>query len=281
MRTWLTLLLIVLIGCVPETDTQPESDASAVALEPTNASAILGHSIDRMKNLADSIEAALRPLPLLTPAQTSALRQYPNARQLAVARSLGLEQPVSQEAIETYLEDGRLVRLEDSAYWTVRPTQYGEPLVTPDAYALLIDLGERFQNRIAGYGLPPLRLEITSALRSAANQAALRRVNPNAARGESTHQYGTTVDVTYASYRAPLEPTLEFDLDEAPWLKEHLQRIETLAIETAAGRMNRELEAILGHVLREMQTEGLVMVTYEALQPVYHMTVARRLTSDQ
>lgn len=45
--------------------------------------------------------------------------------------------------------------------------------------------------------------------------------------------------------------------------------------------MSLELRAILGHVLREMQDEGLVMVTYEVLQPVYHMTVARRLAENE
>lgn len=203
MRYGLILLLLFAAACaeVPETRENPEMPVPA--MEPINVSAVLESNIDRLIELADSIEAALRPVPLLTGAQTSALRQYPNARQLAVARRLGLPQPVSQEALSRLLDEGDLVRLEDGEYWTVRPTQYGEPLVTPDAYALLVELGERFQSRIAGYGLPPLRLEITSALRSEANQAALRRVNPNAARGESTHQYGTTVDVTYASFRAP------------------------------------------------------------------------------
>lgn len=276
MRRWLFLFLFAL-GCAEVPETRQNPDAPVPAMEPTNVSAVLGHNLDRLEELADSIEAALRPVPLLTTAQASALRQYPNARQLAAARRLGLEQPVSQEAMQRHLDEGRLVRLEDNAYWTVRPTQYGEPLVTPDAYALLVELGERFQARIAGYGLPPLRLEITSALRSADNQAALRRVNPNAARGESTHQYGTTVDVTYASFRAPQDSVTEFELEGALWLEEHLRRMERLAIETGASRMALELRAILGHVLREMQDEGMVMVTYEVLQPVYHMTVARRM----
>jgi hypothetical protein len=34
--------------------------------------------------------------------------------------------------------------------------------------------------------------------------------------------------------------------------------------------------AVLGGVLLELQNEGSVMVTLERLQPVYHMTVARR-----
>lgn len=46
--------------------------------------------------------------------------------------------------------------------------------------------------------------------------------------------------------------------------------------EPVAARRSRELMAILGNVLIEAQDEGKVMVTLERLQPVYHMTVARR-----
>ena len=42
---------------------------------------------------------------------------------------------------------------------------------------------------------------------------------------------------------------------------------------TAAQR--RELQAILGEILLDLQREGRVMVTLERQQPVYHMTVAR------
>lgn len=226
---------------------------------------------------ADSVEAALRPVPLLRPNETSAFARYRNADQLAVARRLGIPQPVTEEAVRRLLADGRLVELEENEYWTLRSTEYGTPLGTPDLVALLREIGRRFHERLGEMGLPPLRLEVTSVLRTAADQDELRRVNPNAAIGESTHQYGTTVDITYASFRAPLEPEVDLDVGDAPWLEPHLRRVEALAAETGAARMSRELQAILGRVLREMQDEGKVMVTLEVLQPVYHMTVARRL----
>ena len=54
-------------------------------------------------------------------------------------------------------------------------------------------------------------------------------------------------------------------------------RITALALERVAARYSRELQKILGDVLREMQSEGLVMVTLERQQPVYHLTVARAM----
>jgi hypothetical protein len=238
---------------------------------------VLSANLDRLMAYADSIESALRPVPLLTAPQIAAFNRFRNADQLVAARRLGIPQPVSQEAIRGHVDAGRLVPLEDNEYWVVRDLDYSVALATPDVDVLLREIGRRFQARIAEIGLPPLRLEVTSVLRTAANQAALRRVNPNAAAGESTHQYGTTIDIAYSSFRAPLRPVVDLELGDAPWLEPHLRRIEAAAAETGAARMSRELQAILGHVLREMQAEGMVMVTMEVRQPVYHMTVARRL----
>ena len=256
-----------------------ESDTALVRQRVDEALArserVLTVGLDRVLAHADSIEAALRPVSLLTTAQARAFDRYRNDDHLAVARRLGVPQPVSADARERYLAEGRLVRLDDSPYWTVRALDYSTALVTPDVVALLTEIGERFQARLADLGVPPLRLEVTSVLRTADDQANLRRINPNAARGESTHMYGTTVDVAYSSFRPPAEPVLELDTAEAPWLEPHLRRMEGAATEAGAARMSRELQSELAHVLREMQAEGKVMVTMEVRQPVFHMTVAR------
>ena len=53
------------------------------------------------------------------------------------------------------------------------------------------------------------------------------------------------------------------------------RRVRALALERMAARYSRELQAVLGEVLREMQAAGEVMVTLERQQPVYHITLAR------
>ena len=260
-------------------DVGVERDTSLVAERVDEAIArserVLTASLDRILAHADSIESALRPVSLLTTAQARAFDRYRNDDHLVVARRLGVPQPVGADARERLLSEGRLVRLDDSRYWTVRGLDYSTALVTPDVVALLSEIGERFQARLAELGVPPLRLEVSSVLRTAEDQASLRRVNPNAARGESTHMYGTTVDVAYSSFRPPAEPVLELDTSEAPWLEPSLRRMEDAATEAGAARMSRELQAELAHVLREMQAEGKVMVTMEVRQPVFHITVAR------
>jgi hypothetical protein len=158
-----------------------------------------------------------------------------------------------------------------------RRAPWSVPLVVPSVQALLNEIGERFHLQLKDLGLPAFRYEITSVLRSDADQRALRRVNPNAAAGTSTHQFGTTIDIAYSAFAAPAEPVVQIDPGESVWLRPHLERMATAMTETVAARRSRELQASLGRVVIEMQEEGKVMVTMERLQPVYHMTIARQL----
>jgi len=276
----LAVLALLVAGC--EVD-QPQATTEASAqprasgqVDHERVDAVLTANIDRIVAYADSIEAALRPEPLLRPNEVAAFNRFRNPDHLARARQLGVPQPVSESALQQHLESGRLVELRDNEYWIIRELDYSSPYVTPDAEALLREIGQRFQAALDERGLPALRMEITSVLRSADDQARLRRVNPNAARGESTHQYGTTIDIAYSSFVGPQTHVVDLDLGEDGWLEPHLRRMEDLGAETGAARMSRELQAILGHVMRAMQNEGKVMVTMEILQPVYHITVAQR-----
>jgi hypothetical protein len=271
----------MLAGCGPsegpvlQEDDRPDRGAGS---DQAAVDRLLDENLARLVAFADSIESALRPVPLLTNPQIQAFTRYRNADQLRAARQLGLPQPVTSASIENALRSGRLVELEqENEYWVIRDLDYSSPLAIPSVVVLMEEIGRRFQARIAEYGLPPLRLEITSVLRTADDQERLRRVNPNAAITESTHQFGTTIDIAYSSFRAPMGSSIDLDVVGERWLEPHLRRVEALAAETGAARMSRELQAILGHVLRGMQAEGMVMVTMEVRQPVYHMTVARRL----
>lgn len=225
---------------------------------------------------AASVDSVLLPLPLLTNAQESALRRYLNAQQLQRARSLGVGRPASDE-LDGLVREGRLVELErETELWVVGDLDVSSALVTPDTRALLTELGERFHERLGEMGLPPFRLEVSSALRTASDQSELREVNPNAASGVSTHEYGTTLDVLYSRFAAPADLEAWVEPAAPDWLREHLEQVARLAGDRIGGQRALELKAVLGEVLIELQSEGKVMVTLERLQPVYHMTVARR-----
>ena len=126
-------------------------------------------------------------------------------------------------------------------------------------------------------GLPPYRLEVTSALRTSQRQERLRRSNGNAAAGTSSHEFGTTVDLSYAAFAPPADTPEELLTGVPPEFAPHLERFVDLALESVSARKSRELGAIFSQVLREAQAEGLALVIYERQQTVYHLTVARAL----
>ena len=212
----------------------------------------------------------------MTPAEEEALRRFLNAAHLAQARALGVR-VVSRAATDSLLAAGRLVQLEDSTHhWIVRGGT-SPAYVMPHLRTLLEVLGGRFQEQLAGMGLPPYRLEVTSALRTSERQEELRRSNANAAAGVSSHEFGTTVDLSYAAFAPPADPPGEILVGLPAEFAPHLERIVDLALESVSARKSRELGAIFSQVLREAQAEGLALVIYERQQTVYHLTVARAL----
>ena len=179
---------------------------------------------DREAGRANDI---LSPLPVMTTAQENALRRFLNASHVARARELGVR-VTDRAARDSLVAAGRLVELEDStAYWIVRPGTSPTYMV-PEVPALLEELGRRFQERLAEMGLPPYRIEVTSALRTSERQARLRGRNPNAAAGVSSHEFGTTVDLSYAAFAPPAERPPEILTQVPAEFAPHVERIRGL-----------------------------------------------------
>lgn len=259
-------------ACSPDERTVEDATADAASERPASEGRGWADELARIRTAADSADAILHPLPLLRPAQEAELRRFLNPAQLAEARRLGIDPTASAEALVAMERDGRLVRLPDSTdLWIVRRLDYSEPLLTPRARDVLDDVARRFQQRLADMGLPPYRLEVTSVLRTAAQQAALRRTNPNAA-AETTHSYGTTFDIAYSAFAPPARPIVEPSDALSAEEREVAAHLAATHAELVAARRSRELMAVLGEVLIAMQGEGRVMVTLERLQPVYHLT---------
>ena len=276
MRT-LSLLLVPLLSSCGRAEREREAAVEAArAATVVQIERVLSETIRLADRLAGSADRILRPLPVMTPAEEEALRRFLNAAHLAQARALGVR-VVSRVARDSLLAAGRLVQLEDSTYhWIVRGGT-SPAYVVPHLRTLLEVLGGRFQERLAGLGLPPYRLEVTSALRTSERQERLRRSNANAAAGVSSHEFGTTVDLSYAAFAPPDDPPGEILTGVPTEFAPHLERIVDLALESVSARKSRELGAIFSQVLWEAQTEGLALVIYERQQTVYHLTVARAL----
>lgn len=272
--TALAVPLAVTGACAGEGE--PSAGGDPVEAARAQTIAALDSAFEQILARADSMDDALRPIALLTGSEQGALRRYLNEQQLERARALGAR-PADTSEIAALRSAGRLVPLEDStAHWVVRELDHSIALLTPDTRAMLVELGERFHERLDSLAVPRVRMEVTSVLRTAESQSELRESNPNAAGGRSTHEYGTTLDVAYSSFAAPARVDSWYDAEVADWLEAHLRRVAATMAETVAARRSRELQAILGQVLIEMQREGKVMVTLERQQPVFHATVARR-----
>ena len=273
-----TVLLLGLVLFFLRRAERQRAVAVEAAREETRAEieAILTDRMDAADGLARSADRILSPLPVMTPGEEAALRRFLGASHLARARQLGVRVE-DGGALDSLVAAGRMIELKDSTrYWIVRP-DISPAHVVPDVRTLLEVLGGRFQERLAEMGLPPYRMEITSALRTAEGQARLRRDNANAAAGVSSHEFGTTVDLSYAAFAPPGEVPPEI-IDGVPEdLLPFIDRIADLAFESVSGRKSRELGRIFSQVLAEAQAEGIALVIYERQQTVYHLTVGRAM----
>jgi hypothetical protein len=214
----------------------------------------------------DSVEAAFARARPLTAREVAGLRQDVNAEQIATARRLGIRASGDAE-IRALLRDGRLVALGDSTqWWVLRDMDHSVPYVTPDARAMLAELGRRFQARLQRLGLPAYRMKVTSALRTDETQAELRKVNSYASRTVSAHEFGTTVDVSHERFAVPADsrPDGSTDLEMEREMLEDVGKVHA-----------KVLQGELGRTIAEMRDQKALHVMMENLQPVYHMTVAR------
>ena len=192
---------------------------------------------------------------------------------LEMADSLGVP-PVRGEAdLARWARAGRLVPLMDGPFVEVRILEHSKPYVVPLLRDRVEEVGRRFQAALADAGLPPYRVTVSSALRTADLQADLVTTNRNATSGTSSHEYGASVDLVYTRYR--LRPsaadTLSVPFDD-PGLP-RAQRLATRWADDLAGVYDDRLFGALARVLGQMQDEGKLIVLLEDAQPVFHITV--------
>lgn len=282
-------MALVLTGCGGEAGGTPSgrepSAAEVVQTTPAPESAPTAQmALEDVRNeileRVDSVDRALGTIPMLTPQERGKLRSDVNAEQIARARALGVRASDSA-AIQQLLRRGRLVTLADSTpYWVLRRMEYSVPHVTPDARAMLVEVGRRFHAELDSLGLPPYRMEITSVLRTPETQADLRQSNPNASREVSAHEFGTTLDIARARFSAPAPAEIQRVIPvAAPSPSPEVQQTAAAALDSVADKHSSALQAALGRVLIRMREEGMLLVMMERQQAVYHTTVARRFRS--
>lgn len=114
------------------------------------------------------------------------------------------------------------------------------------------EIGRRFRDSLATRGGGDYRIRVTSVLRTPDSVRRLRRVNRNAV-DSSVHQYGTTVDISYANFAASSAET---------------------------PRSADDLKGLLAEVLLAMRDEGKCFVKYERQQPCFHITCRQAMSKN-
>lgn len=168
-----------------------------------------------------------------------------NYRQLYFANRLGIR-PITSVR-DCYRTRRPLVKIESNTYYKVDSLTHSFPFLVPEAAQLLHDIGCNFNDSLQKRGGKGYQIKVTSLLRTPSCVKRLRRINRNATEA-STHQYGTTFDISYTKFNC-LDSTIK--LHEG------------------------DLKNLLAEVLFDLRSRGRCLVKYERHTPCFHITVIK------
>ncbi|MCM1504422.1 MAG: DUF5715 family protein [Muribaculum sp.] len=176
-----------------------------------------------------------------------------NHVQLAAAEKLGIR-PIESLSDAWYVKRP-LKKVVSCREYFVDNLTHSLPYLVPEAYDLLKEIGSRFNDTLQARGGGSYRIKVTSVLRTATGVKKLRRGNINAVKN-STHQFGTTFDISYVQF---------------------------ICDSMTVNRTQEDLKNLLAEILKEISFEGKCYVKYERKQGCFHITarpVADAVKSD-
>lgn len=168
-----------------------------------------------------------------------------NKYQYAWAERMGIE-PI-QGIGEAYRTRRPLRKISSCDAYTVDKLTHSLPYLVPEAEDLLRTIGYNFIDSLARRGADGYLIKVTSVLRTPATVKSLKKINRNAT-DSSTHQFGTTFDISWANF-ACLDSTRTID--------------------------DGDLKNILAEVLLDLKNQKRCMVKFERKSPCFHITVTK------
>ncbi len=230
----LACAFISMAGCGSKNTEDKASDSVAVAPEAVAAGSEVAAE-----------EVGPSPLRIRSAGPLARTFNDSNHVHFAHAKRLGID-PIHSLS-QAYHTKRPLVHVETSKNILVDSLTHSMPFLVPEAAQLLDDIGSAFIDSLARRGARGYRVKVTSMLRTPSTVKRLRRVNRNAT-DSSTHQFGTTFDLSYTHFDAA---------PDAPFLtQEHLKNM-------------------LAEVLLNMRDEGRCLVKYERHTSCFHVTATR------
>ena len=167
-----------------------------------------------------------------------------NPVQLEAAQSLGITPARCRDDL---LRDDRLVPLEESPGLKLDDLTHSVPLLVPEAARLAQEIGTAFRYQLEADEQPLYRLIVTSVTRTEEDMSELRQRNGNAS-PNSTHCYGTTLDISW-------------------------QRFDKIDPEDPRTIEPEELKHLLARVLKAFHEDERCYIKHERKQACFHITV--------
>lgn len=168
-----------------------------------------------------------------------------NDVQLAMAKKIGIKPATTREEAEKVKDD--MEEIATNEYYEVEKLTHSIPYLIPQAADLLEDIGRNFQDSLKNRNASIYKIKVTSVTRTVDDVKKLKKRNTNSS-VNSTHQYGTTFDISWVRYTK---------VDES----------DTLNID------QERLKMVLAMVLRDLKRDERCYVKHERRQGCFHITV--------
>ncbi|HBY52342.1 MAG: hypothetical protein A2W95_17910 [Bacteroidetes bacterium GWA2_40_14] len=158
-------------------------------------------------------------VPVLTAAESKALKKYPNGYHLEVGQIKGIPKAFKSknEMLQNkskYIWEYDLAEIKDNRYYEVPKLTHSLPYLKEEARDFLDDLGKEFEQSLSELDIRPYRFSVTSIMRTLEDQKGLRKTNVNATPNTSSHYYGRTIDLSQTRFfeRGKSEPIYSYRL---------------------------------------------------------------------
>jgi len=125
---------------------------------------------------------------------------------------------------------------EEGNGYTIEKLTHSKAFLNPKAKSVLEKIASQFldENNVT--------IAVTSLTRSEESQSSLRKVNSNAAKGDSSHNYGAAFDLSYTKFN-----------NKYTYSKKHRENLEA--------------------ILKQLQEDGKIYYIKEYRQHCFHVTV--------
>jgi hypothetical protein len=206
-------------------------------------------------------------------AKEDLLRKFLQADHLKAAENYGLKPVDNENELKDKVKSGELVSIDTSGnslhyfYGVGKENRY----LIPEAARGLQIITERFQkNMNKGATVPPVKIAISSAIRTSLYQRNLMKKNLNAVHA-STHSYGTSFDIFFDEYFVVIP---DIKGSNATFLSMS-DTLHTRLGFLLGASLRRQFKSILMETLLQLQEEGYIYAILEKHQRCYHVTVLK------